>query len=619
MIAVPELRMALRSTLATANAAVMSTDTMPVSGAAAASLGGLSPSAMVFGEIVRRFESRQSRMGGPPSVDYAALLKAILNQGSRPSFASYLGDDVGRRKSGQNRAGGRDVDRLDDEFMRMIREGRWDDRGRLEDLFYRIDKVSKKSRTVLKYEEQPAHYVIIFLLTIPSSFFFFQDRSGRISVDEFRDMFREMGIRTTRAQVDDLVYRYDRNGDGQVSWREFVDAVLAGDRYRGSSGRTSSPWVGVLDRELTRRIEDAKWTRGSLKDLFRRFDKDGSGRLSVRDFKSAFAEMGIPARYADIDELIDRIDKNRDGVISYSEFIDAAIPETRQNRNRDRYGGNYNDRYDSDRDWGRSRGRDRGRDSRGRERDYRGRDRDRDYRDRDRDRDYRDRDRDRDYRDRDRDRDYRDRDRDRDYRDRGRDRDYRDRGRDRDYRDRGRDRDYRDRDRDRDYRDRGRERGYDRDNRRRTGNRKVDYLDDTLCRLIKDASWNETSLQKLFSKFDKDRSGRISAQEFRRAFEGLNIPSSDYDVNKLIDRIDQNGDGYIDIKEFVDAAFRPRKGKVALGRAGQRGASGNYSHYGDAIDKQLRKMVQDAKFSQAAMKQLFARFDRNHSGRIRSW
>ena len=150
MIAVPELRMALRATLSTANTVasaatgmpdMMATGTLIVPPAPAASMGGLSPSAMVFGEIVRRFESRQSRMGGPPGVDYAALLKAILNQGSRPSVASYLGDDVGRTDSSRSRAGGRAVDRLDDEFMRMIREGRWDDRGRLEELFYRVDKV----------------------------------------------------------------------------------------------------------------------------------------------------------------------------------------------------------------------------------------------------------------------------------------------------------------------------------------------------------------------------------------------------------------------------------------------------------------------------------------------
>jgi Ca2+-binding EF-hand superfamily protein len=148
MIAVPELRMALRATLATANAVAAVAAGVPMSNmmvvppAPAASMGGLSPSAMVFGELVRRFESRQSRMGGPPGVDYAALLKAILNQGSRPSVASYLGDDVGRRRDdGRSRAGGRAVDRLDDEFMRMIREGRWDDRGKLEELFYRVDKV----------------------------------------------------------------------------------------------------------------------------------------------------------------------------------------------------------------------------------------------------------------------------------------------------------------------------------------------------------------------------------------------------------------------------------------------------------------------------------------------
>ena len=141
-IAVPELRMALRATLATANAVVpQSASMLPTP--ASSSMGGLSPSAMVFGELVRRFESRHSRMGGPPGVDYALLLKAILNQGNRPSHASYLDDDIRSRledrRSGSSRLA---VNMLDDEFMQMIRDERWDDRGRLEELFNRIDKVS---------------------------------------------------------------------------------------------------------------------------------------------------------------------------------------------------------------------------------------------------------------------------------------------------------------------------------------------------------------------------------------------------------------------------------------------------------------------------------------------
>jgi len=323
---------------------------------------------------------------------------------------------------------------------------------------------------------------------------------------------------------------YDRDGDGTIDWSEFVTAVLDGPSTRGGSrsggsrsggSRSGSKWSDVLDEELRRRIEDAKWTGESLRQLFRKFDRDGSGKISVREFKEVFAEMGIPSKYADVEDLVRKIDRDGDGYVNYQEFVDAALPK-RSGRNDSR----YND----------------------------------------------------------------------------------DRGRDRDGgRDRGRDRDV---DRDR---DRGRERG--RQDDQRGGNRKsrgkpiTDILDDKLCELIRNASWNRDSLRKLFEKFDKDRSGRITSSEFKRAFEGLGFSTSQYDVENLMRRIDADGDGSIDFNEFVNAALRPAGG-------GKSGSSGSYRHYAAAVDEKLRKLVRDAKFSEAAIKKLFSKFDRNGSGSI---
>ena len=579
-IAAPELRMALRNTL--------STQQQTQSGGNMV----LAPSAMVFGELVRRFESSQSRRGGVPGVDYSNLLKSILNRGQRPEFADYLApNNNGSYGSNGGSNGGRGED---DAVMAMIRE--WcnnqpgnDIRRILDDIFSKIDN----------------------------------NNSGKISKKEFDEVLLDMRLEASNDQLNAVMRMYDIDGDGIISYQEFVTAVLDGPRGGGRNGRDSgrgrnsgSRWSDVLDNELKRRIEDAKWTGESLRKLFLKFDRNDSGKISTREFKNAFADMGIPSKYVDVEELVRKMDQDGDGYINYQEFVNAALPGRGSGRgssssrydDRDR-----NDRNDRDRS-GRNSARGRNDRDRGRgDRSPRGRgydDRDRSGRnsargsDRGRDRDRNRDDRDRDGRNSARGRSDRDRDRDRD---RGSDRSGRnsargsDRGRDRD-RDRGS--------------DRGRDRGRDRDDRdsrdrngssRRGGSGIADMLDDKLCDLIRKASWNKESLRKLFEKFDKDRSGKISSTEFKRAFEGLGLSTSQYDVNDLVRRIDADGDGFVNFNEFVDAALRP---------SSSTSKSGGYKHYAAAIDEKLRKLVRDAKFSEGATKKLFAKFDMNHSGCI---
>ena len=576
-IAAPELRMAFRGTLsATSGVGMTSVPGMP----AAPGSMVLSPSAMVFGELVRRFESHQSRMGGVPGVDYSSLLKAILNRGQRPEFADYLAPNDRRSGGYDSRSG----NGQDDAVMSMIRE--WcrrqgsDERRALEDVFNRIDK----------------------------------NRSGRISKKEFDNILLDMKLEASRDQLDAVMRMYDRDGDGTISWNEFVAAVLDGPRgggsrnSRGGSGGyggsgNGGRWSDVLNDELRRRIEDAKWTGESLRKLFHKFDRDGSGKISTREFKEVFRDMGIPSKYADVEELVRKIDRDGDGYINYQEFVNAALP----NRGGNSGGRSSRDQYDERN----------GYDSRGATgRDTRGSDRDRNRYDDDRGargRDTRGRDRDRNRYDNDRGargRDTRGRDtRGRDTR--GRDTRGQDRGRDRYDDDRGtRGSDTRGRD------TRGRDtRGRDRDHNSRSGRNTSSYsiadmLDDKLCDLIRKASWNKESLRKLFEKFDKDQSGKISTKEFKRAFEGLGISAAQYDVDDLVRKIDRDGDGFVNFNEFVAAALRPN----TMGNTGS--GTGGYRHYAAAVDEKLRKLVRDAKFSEAATRKLFSKFDMNNSGCI---
>ena len=83
----------------------------------------------------------------------------------------------------------------------------------------------------------------------------------------------------------------------------------------------------------------------------------------------------------------------------------------------------------------------------------------------------------------------------------------------------------------------------------------MDVLDDRLTQLIWEASRSETELMRLFRKFDRRGTGRVSRADFQTAMEKLGLKAQPAQIDKLLDRLDINGDGLLDYAEFVDAAL----------------------------------------------------------------
>eukprot|EP01083_Nonionella_stella_P225546 801733_1 len=57
--------------------------------------------------------------------------------------------------------------------------------------------------------------------------------------------------------------------------------------------------------------------------------------------------------------------------------------------------------------------------------------------------------------------------------------------------------------------------------------------------------------QRAFRLFDKDEDGQISVYELKQVFEGLNYHFSDMQLIKMLQSVDDNGDGKVDMDEFV--------------------------------------------------------------------
>ncbi|KAH8052324.1 Ca2-binding protein [Aureococcus anophagefferens] len=108
-----------------------------------------------------------------------------------------------------------------------------------------------------------------------------RERLGKLSRRELGRALDDLGFRLDRADVDALMARFDRDGDGKVSWKEFV-AFAEG----GGAALLEGDVDDVLDR-LKNAVADAKRDGLKVADCFDAFDRDGSGDVDEREFQRA--------------------------------------------------------------------------------------------------------------------------------------------------------------------------------------------------------------------------------------------------------------------------------------------------------------------------------------------
>ena len=60
--------------------------------------------------------------------------------------------------------------------------------------------------------------------------------------------------------------------------------------------------------------------------LFKKIDKDGNGKISVKEFQRIFEDdMGIRVSKSEVRDLMDGLDEDGDGFVDYGEFVAAAL------------------------------------------------------------------------------------------------------------------------------------------------------------------------------------------------------------------------------------------------------------------------------------------------------
>jgi len=116
---------------------------------------------------------------------------------------------------------------------------------------------------------------------------------GKLSKDEIKNGYMTyFGKNLTDEQIDDMFSQVDADGNGEIDYSEFVVATMN---------------------------EKNLLSNNKLQTAFKMFDKDGGGSISTDEIKQVLS-FGQNLDEAVVQQIIEQVDKNGDGEISYEEF-----------------------------------------------------------------------------------------------------------------------------------------------------------------------------------------------------------------------------------------------------------------------------------------------------------
>lgn len=124
---------------------------------------------------------------------------------------------------------------------------------------------------------------------------FDKNGDGSISTAELGEVMRSLGHKPTEEALRVMVDEVDADGNGNIDFAEFLTL-------------------------MARRMK-AKDSQAEILEAFKVFDKDNSGKISVKELREVMTSLGEKLTEGEVEEMIKDADTNGDGEIDINEFV----------------------------------------------------------------------------------------------------------------------------------------------------------------------------------------------------------------------------------------------------------------------------------------------------------
>ena len=130
---------------------------------------------------------------------------------------------------------------------------------------------------------------------------FDRDKDGLINYNELGNVLKSQGFFPTNQELLEMIADVDENGDDKINFEEFL--ILMHSRLKKAD----------IENELN--------------EAFSVYDKNGSGLISVREFKRIMSALGDKICEEEIDEIIQKVDPKNRGYINYKDLTKIIVDQ----------------------------------------------------------------------------------------------------------------------------------------------------------------------------------------------------------------------------------------------------------------------------------------------------
>jgi Ca2+-binding EF-hand superfamily protein len=141
---------------------------------------------------------------------------------------------------------------------------------------------------------------------------FDKNGDGFITKQELKESLRNIRIFMDEKEIDDIVGKFDSNGDELIDFDEFC---LLTNEFMGGGEGEKVGGVGSKEDELEE-------LEANLKEAFDVFDKDNDGLISVEELALVLCSLGLSEgnKIEECKEMIRKVDMDGDGNVNFNEF-----------------------------------------------------------------------------------------------------------------------------------------------------------------------------------------------------------------------------------------------------------------------------------------------------------